>query len=141
MLIVEFYFSLDVKAGDNISLDNLECFLPVNSEAIYENWLSILCGGQAEAFDQNQDARGLAVVKACIVTHDCEVKQDVDIGNLMGVERCHIDVRVRDQVTLLCHHLEEKSRSNKLGVLHLIELYLINWLLRWMRMRALMGKI
>ena len=90
--------------------------LPVDCEAINENRVSLLCGRLAEALEEDEDAGRLRVVQPGVVAADDVVEQDVDVGRLVRVERCDDLVRVRDDVTLGCHQLEDEADLNDLGL-------------------------
>ena len=57
-----------------------------------------LCTCVAETLNQSKDGRGLGIVQACVVAHHHIVVLDVDVGNLVRVER-------RDEVGSSIHTL------------------------------------
>ena len=63
--------------------------LPVDGVAVDKNRVSILVGSLVKAFQQNEHARCLQVLQARIEAHNNVVKQDVDVGHLMRVERSY----------------------------------------------------
>ena len=89
--------------------------LPVDCVVVYENWLSPDGSNLTKAFDQNQYARGLLVVQACVVAHDNVVEQYVDVGDLVRVKRCDEGVRIGDEIALHGDHLQNLSDLNYLS--------------------------
>jgi hypothetical protein len=63
--------------------------LPMDGETVDEDWMALLGGRLAEPFEEDQDAGGLRIVQSCVVADDDIVKQDVDVGHLMRMERRH----------------------------------------------------
>ena len=83
--------------------------LPVNGEAVDEDWMALLCGGLTETFEEDQDAWSLLIVQARIVAHDDIVQQNVDVRHFMGVERRDQGVRIGDQIALGSYQLQDEA--------------------------------
>ena len=58
-------------------------YLPMDCEAIYNDWKALLSSCLAEALHQDEDSWRLSVVKASVVTEDDIVQQNVDVGDLV----------------------------------------------------------
>jgi len=61
----------------------------MDCEAVNEDRESFLGGSLAEALHEHEDDGRLGVKQTCVVTHNYVVQQDVDVGNLVGVEGRH----------------------------------------------------
>lgn len=75
-------------------------YLPVNGEAVDEDWMAFLGRSLAEALEQDEDTRRLLVVETRVVAHDDVVQQNVDVGHLVRMKRGHQGVRVGDEIPL-----------------------------------------
>ena len=67
--------------------------LPMNGETIYMDRKSILGRSLTKAFQKDEDSRSLFFIKSGIMTHNDVVQDNVDVRNLVAVERCNEGIR------------------------------------------------
>ena len=68
----------------------------MDGEAVDEDWVTFLCGRLAEALKEDEDARGLWVMKPGIVAAHDVVQKYIDVRHLVGMERGDKWVWIRD---------------------------------------------
>ena len=68
-------------------------------------------------------------MKSCVVADHNVVEQNVDIRHLVGVERCHHCIGMRDVVTTLCNNLKYEAYLQNFGSIDIYRLSLVLWYL------------
>lgn len=71
--------------------------------------------GLAEALDQNEDCGRLRIEKSGFVADDDVVEEDVDVGNLEGVEGCDECRGQRCLISALSQHLQDTPDLHDFG--------------------------
>ena len=84
-------------------------YLPVNSETVYENWVSFLCCRETDSFEQNEDDQCLLIMKTGIVATNNVIQKNVNVGDFVRMERCDQRIRVLDKVALCCYELQDET--------------------------------
>ena len=111
----EVKFALNVCMRDGKSQGN-QIYLPVDSEAIYENWMSFLGCGETDSFEQYEDDWRLLIMKTGIVATNNVIQKNVNVGDFVRMERCDQRIRVLDKVALCCYELQDETDLDDFGL-------------------------